>query len=80
MKMFKIKLNLKEIDITYKSVDLFVQYKITNDSFDHAFGTEVLPDYPELHSVWCDMQDITEMLTDSQAEDIQQLIKESWNE
>jgi hypothetical protein len=79
MKMFK-KRNLKEIDIVYKGVDLHVKYNITSDSFDHERGTEILPDYPELHTVMCDPQDITEMLTDSQVEDIQQLIKESWNE
>lgn len=77
--MFK-KRKQHEINLIYKGVDLWVKYNITNDSFDHAFGTERLPDYPEIHSVMCDMQDITEMLTDSQAEDIQQLIKESWNE
>lgn len=73
--MFK-KRSVKKIDIVYKGVDLHVEYKIANDSFDHEFGTEHLPDYPEIHSVMCDLQDITEMLTDSQIEDIEQLIKE----
>lgn len=73
--MFK-KRSVKKIDIVYKGVDLHVEYKIANDSFDHEFGTEHLPDYPEIHSVMCDMQDITEMLVDSQIEDIEQLIKE----
>lgn len=77
--MFK-KRSVKKIDIVYKGVDLHVEYKIANDSFDHEFGTEHLPDYPEIHSVMCDPQDITEMLTDSQIEEIEQLIKESWNE
>lgn len=70
------KKKLKEINIIYKGVDLWVKFNMTNDSFDHAFGTEHLPDYPEIHSVMCDMQDITEMLVDSQIEDIEQLIKE----
>ena len=65
-----------EINIIYKGVDLLVKYKIANDSFEHAFGTEHLPDYPEIHSVMCDMQDVTEMLVDSQIQDIEQLIKE----
>ena len=77
--MFK-KRSVKKIDIVYKGVDLHVEYKIANDSFDHEFGTEHLPDYPEIYSVMCDPQDITEMLTDSQIEEIEQLIKESWNE
>lgn len=77
--MFK-KRSVKKIDVVYKGVDLHVEYKIANDSFDHEFGTEHLPDYPEIHSVMCDPQDITEMLTDSQIEEIEQLIKESWNE
>ena len=77
--MFK-KRSVKKIDVVYKGVDLHVEYKITSDSFDHERGTEVLPDYPEIHSVMCDPQDITEMLTDSQIEEIEQLIKESWNE
>ena len=67
---------LKEINIIYKGVDLWVKFNMTNDSFDHAFGTERLPDYPELHSVMCDMQDITEMLVDSQIEDLTNLINE----
>ena len=66
----------KEIDIVYKGIDLHVKYNITNDSFDHEFGTEHLPDYVEIHTVMCDMQDITEMLVDSQIEEIEQLIKE----
>ena len=77
--MFK-KRSVKKIDIVYKGVDLHVEYKIANDSFDHEFGTKHLPDYPEIHSVMCDPQDITEMLTDSQIEEIEQLIKGSWNE
>lgn len=77
--MFK-KRSVKNASIIYKGVDLYVEYKIANDSFDHEFGTEHLPDYPEIHSVMCDPQDITEMLTDSQIEEIEQLIKESWNE
>ena len=73
--MFK-KRSVKKIDIVYKGVDLHVEYKIANDSFDHEFGPEHLPDYPEIHSVKCDMQDITEMLTDSQIEDLTNLINE----
>lgn len=73
--MFK-KRSVKKIDVVYKGVDLHVEYKIANDSFDHEFGTEHLPDYPEIHSVKCDMKDITEMLTDSQIEDLTNLINE----
>lgn len=69
---------IKSTEVTYKGVDLFVEYKIANDSFDHEFGTEHLPDYPEIHSVMCDPQDITEMMTDSQIEDIQNLIMKEW--
>ena len=74
IRLYKNRLHTIEID--YKGVCLYIEYKIANDSFDHAFGTEHLPDYPEIHSVMCDMQDITEMLVDSQIEDIEQLIKE----
>lgn len=77
--MFK-KRSVKKIDIVYKGVDLHVEYNVCNNSFDHEFGTEKQPDQYEIHSVMCDMQDITEMLVDSQIEEIEQLIKESCNE
>lgn len=67
---------IKRTDVVYKGVELHVKYKVCNDSFDHEFGTEKMPDYNEIHSVMCDMQDITEMLTDSQIEDLTKLINE----
>ncbi|MBP9693164.1 MAG: hypothetical protein KBE16_00440 [Alphaproteobacteria bacterium] len=74
LRLYKNRLKTTEID--YKGVSLYIEYRITNDSFDHEFGTEKMPAYPEIHSVMCDMQDITEMLVDSQIEEIEQLIRE----
>jgi hypothetical protein len=71
--MFK-KRSIKSIDIFYRSVSLRVEYKIANDSFEHAFGTHHLPDYAEIHAVFCNEQDITEMLVESQIEDIELIL------
>jgi len=69
-----------QCDIRYKGVDLSVKYKIESESFDHEFGTQHFPDFPEIYCVMCDNQDITEMLVESQIEGIEELIKELWNE
>jgi hypothetical protein len=73
----EFKKRLNSADVIYKGVDLHVKYKIENDSFDHEFGTEKKPDHIEIYSVTCDMTDITEMLVESQIEDIETLVKES---
>lgn len=48
--MFK-KRSVKKIDVVYKGVDLHVEYKIANDSFDHEFGTEHLIVVPDVNVV-----------------------------
>ena len=70
------KKKLKEIDITYKGIDLHVYFNIENNCYDHEFGTEKVPDDVLVHSVFVDFTDISEMLVDSQIEEIEQLIKE----
>lgn len=76
LSLHRYKNRIKSTDVVYKGVDLHVEYKVCSDSFDHEFGTEKMPDQYEIHSVKCDMQDITEMLTDSQIEDLTKLINE----
>lgn len=76
LSLIKYRNRIKSTDVVYRGVDLHVEYKVCNNSFDHEFGTEKMPDYNEIHSVMCDMQDITEMLTDSQIEDLTKLINE----
>ena len=43
-----------EIEFDTATVECELIYEIDNDSFDHAFGTEVLPDYPVLLDVTFD--------------------------
>lgn len=68
------------INILYKSVDICVHYRVSNDSFDHEFGTHILPDYIELEQALIGGQDVTEMLTESQIEDIELRIKKEFCE
>lgn len=74
--LIKYKNRIKSTDVVYKGVELRVEYKVCNDSFDHEFGTEKQADHLEIHSVKCDFTDLTEMLTDSQIEDLTKLINE----
>lgn len=76
LSLVRYKNRIKSTDVVYKGVELHVEYKVCNDSFDHEFGTENKIDHLEVHSVKCDFTDITEMLTDSQIEELLKLINE----
>ena len=75
LKEFKLKTHLKDASIIYKAIDLNVKYKTVVNSFDHEFGTENKDDDIEVHSVFCNTTDISEMLNDDQINDITNLIR-----
>ncbi len=75
----RYKNKLRSAAIVYKSVELSVYYRVSNDSFDHEFGTLIKPDHCEIESVCCGPTDITEILLDTQIEDLTNLLNEEFS-
>jgi len=60
--------------LTHKEVDLEIEYEILNDSFDHQFGTERLPDYVHIIDIFVSKVSIILLISEDELSIIERLI------